>query len=178
MQCRQDVRSKPLRDIEETSGDLQKSTGVSTCPQVCSMFKEGIWNAQPKTWEGGADPRTMEGDEANYTAFLLGRPSLQAASCSTQRILKLPRAWVVLCILHTTMAMGRLHNPRHVKVCKQPCHALCLHIGLPVDGRPRTTRHLVHPLHATAPPPPPGCCARCDHVSESGYYFPKCHPRT
>ena len=81
---------------------------VSSCPQVGSMFNEGIWNAQTKTWEGSAIPRTMEGDEANYTAFLLGTPSLQAAGCSTQRILKLPRAWVVLCILHLTMAMGRL----------------------------------------------------------------------
>ena len=82
--------------------------GVSTCPQVGSMFNEGIWNAQTKTWEGSAIPRTMEGDEAHYTAFLLGTPSLQAAGCSTQRILKLPRAWVVLCILQLTMAMGRL----------------------------------------------------------------------
>ena len=82
--------------------------GVSTCPQVGSMFNEGIWNAQKKTWEGSAIPPTMEGDEANYTAFLLGTPSLQAAGCSTQRNLKQPRAWVVLCILHFTMAMGRL----------------------------------------------------------------------
>ena len=35
-------------------------------------------------------------------------PKLQAAGCSTQRIWKLPRAWVILCILHLTMAMGRL----------------------------------------------------------------------
>ena len=82
--------------------------GVSTCHQVGSMFNEGIWNAQKKTWEGSAIPQTMEGDEANYTAFLLGTPSWQAAGCSRQRILKLPRAWVVLCILHLTMAMGRL----------------------------------------------------------------------
>ena len=82
--------------------------GVSTCPQVGSMFNEGIWNAQTKTWEGSPNPRTMEGDEANYTAFHLGTPSLQAAGCSTQRILQLPRAWVVLCILHLTMAIGRL----------------------------------------------------------------------
>ena len=61
-----------------------------------------------------------------------------------------------------------VHNPRHVKVCKQPCHALCLHMGLRVDGGPLTTRHLIHPLHPTAPPPPRGCCARYDHVSESG----------
>ena len=82
--------------------------GVSTYPQVGSMFNEGIWNAPTKTWEGSANPRTMEGDEANYTAFLLGTPSLQAAGCSTQPILKLPRASVVWCILQLTMAMGRL----------------------------------------------------------------------
>ena len=81
--------------------------GVSTCPQEGSMFNEGIWNASTKTWEGSANPRTMEGDQANYTAFLLGTPSLQAAGWSTQPILKLPRAWVVLCILHLTTAMGR-----------------------------------------------------------------------
>ena len=28
MQCRQKVRSKPRRDIEQTSGDLQKLTGT------------------------------------------------------------------------------------------------------------------------------------------------------
>ena len=82
--------------------------GVSRCPQVGSMFNEGIWNAPTKTWEGSANPRTMEDDAAHYTAFLLGTPSLQAAGCSTQPILKWPRAWVVLCILHLTMAMGRL----------------------------------------------------------------------
>ena len=82
--------------------------GVSTCPQVGSMFNEGIWNAQKKTWEGSAIPQNMEGDEAHYTAFLLGTPSLQAAGRSTEPIWKLPRAWVVLCILHLTMAMGRL----------------------------------------------------------------------
>ena len=86
----------------------RRMIGVSTCPQVGSMFNEGIWNAPEKTWEGSANPRTMEDDEANYTAFLLGTPSLQAAGCSTQLILKLPRSPVVLCILHLTMAMGRL----------------------------------------------------------------------
>ena len=82
--------------------------GMSTCPQVGFMFNEGIRDAPKKTWEGSAFSRTMEGDHANYTAFLLGTPSLQAAGCSTQRILKLPSAWVVLCILHLTIAMGRL----------------------------------------------------------------------
>ena len=50
----------------------------------------------------------MEGDETHYTAFLLGTPSLQAAGCSMQPNFEFPRAWVVLCILHLTMAMARL----------------------------------------------------------------------
>ena len=53
---------------------------MSTCPQVGSMLNEGIWNAQKKAWEGGI-PRTREGDEAHYTAFLLGTLSVQAAGC-------------------------------------------------------------------------------------------------
>ena len=83
--------------------------GVSTCPQVGSMFNEGMWNAQRKAWEGSAIPRTIEGDEANYTALLLGTPSLQAASCSIQSLLQLPRAWVFLC--------GDGHGPLVGGVC-------------------------------------------------------------
>ena len=70
----------------------QRVIGLSTCPQVGAMFNEGIWNAQKKTWGSGAMPWTMEGDEAHYTTFLFGTPSLQATGCSTQWILKLPRA--------------------------------------------------------------------------------------
>ena len=80
---------------------------VSKCSQVGSRINEGICHARTKTREGSAIPRTMEGDEAHYMAFLLGTPSLQAASCSMQRILKLPRAWVNFCILQLTMATNR-----------------------------------------------------------------------
>ena len=69
---------------------------MSTFPQVGCMFNEGIWNTQTKTWEDSAIPRTMEGDEAHYMAFLLWTPSLQAAGCYMQCILKLPRASLVL----------------------------------------------------------------------------------
>ena len=65
---------------------------MSTCPQVVYMFNKGTWNTQKKTWEGSAIPRTREGDEAPYMAFLLGTPSLQAAGCSMEPISKLSRA--------------------------------------------------------------------------------------
>ena len=82
---------------------------MSACPKVGPMFNEGIWKeSQKRAWEGRDSPRTGERDEAHDTAFLLGTPSLQAAGCSMQPILCLPRACVVLCILHLTMAMGHL----------------------------------------------------------------------
>ena len=71
--------------------------GVSACPEVGSMFNEGMCNAQTKTWEGNAIPQTMEGYEAHYTAFVLGTPTLQAAGCSMQRILKAPRSSCAFC---------------------------------------------------------------------------------
>ena len=57
---------------------------MSTCPKRGSMFNEGIWNAQRKTWESSDIPCTMKGDAAHYTAFLLGTPPLQATGCSMQ----------------------------------------------------------------------------------------------
>ena len=86
----------------------QRVIRVSTCPQVGSMFNKGILNAQTNLWEGSAITWTMEVDVAHYMAFLLGTPSLQAIGGSMQCILKLPRAWVVLCILPLTIAMGHL----------------------------------------------------------------------
>ena len=113
----------------------QRVIRVSTCPQVGSMFNEGIWSAQKKTWEGSAIPRTMEGDEAHYTAFFLGTRSLQAAGCSTQQILKLPRAWVVLCFLHLTMAMGRLLGKFVDQEAKAVSTALRQHLQLLLSER-------------------------------------------
>ena len=100
------VKAKVI--LEGDQPGIRRVIRVPTCPQVGSMFNEGTWNAQTKTWEGSAIPRTMEADEVHYMAFLLVTPSLQAAGGSMQRILKLPYACVVLCILHLTTAMGRL----------------------------------------------------------------------
>ena len=72
------------------------------------QFHPGVWNTQGKSCEGSAIPRTMDCAEARYTAFVLGAPFLQADRCTMQRILKLPSASAVLCILHLMMAMGQL----------------------------------------------------------------------
>ena len=87
--------------------DTEGFRGVHMPPSGLHVQRGDLERAT-KAWEGSAIPRTIEGDEAHYTAFLLGTPSSQGAGCSVQRTLKLPHAWVLLCILHLTMAMGRL----------------------------------------------------------------------
>ena len=65
---------------------------MSTCPQVGSMFNEGIWNTKGKAWDGKSRPWTLERDHAHYMGFILGAPSLQAARCSMAPILHLLHA--------------------------------------------------------------------------------------
>ena len=68
---------------------------VSTLPEVGPMFNQGIRKKEKITWGANAMLCTMEGDEAHYTAFLPGTPSLQAASRSMHPVWKLPSGWVV-----------------------------------------------------------------------------------
>ena len=46
-----------------------------------------------------------------------------------------------------------VHNSRHVQACKQPCHALRLHTGLPVDGTPLRPDTPSAPSIRQDPPP-------------------------
>ena len=111
---------------------------MSTCPQVGSMLNEGIWNVQKKAWEGGDVTYTREGDEAHYTALLLGTPSLQAAGCSMQPILRLTRASVVLRILHLTMAMGRLLGEFFDQEAREVAPSVCQELQVLLSERRAT----------------------------------------
>ena len=77
-------------------------------PSIGLHVQRREMEAQKKAWQARCIPRTREGNEAHDTAFLLGIPSLQAAGCSMQPILRLARVCVVLCIRHLTLAVGRL----------------------------------------------------------------------
>ena len=87
---------------------LRRLLGVSTCPQVGSLFNEGIWDHTQKEWRGDTVRRSMESDALHHSAFQAGTRSLAAAGCSTTPILKVPRSHVLICILHCVMAVGRL----------------------------------------------------------------------
>ena len=52
--------------------------------------------------------RTTESDHEHWTSFLLGTMSLKAAGCSVDPVVVMARCWVVMCILHCCMALGRM----------------------------------------------------------------------
>ena len=88
----------------------QRVARVSPAPQVASLFNEGVWHKDTRTWSGLEVRRTMERDQAHHTCFLAGGKSLQCAGCSVTPLLVMPGHWVIPCILHCTMAIGRLRQ--------------------------------------------------------------------
>ena len=72
--------------------------GVSTCPQVGSMFNEVIWRAQKKTWEG----------RAHYTH---GLPSWDAFFAS-----RFESTTCLGCLVHFALDNG--HGPLVGGVCQ------------------------------------------------------------
>ena len=52
----------------------------------------------------------------HHKAFIFGTATLHGGGCSVATILRLPRAYVVLCILHLMMSIGRLLTVRPKRV--------------------------------------------------------------
>lgn len=87
---------------------MRRILGVSTAPTVGSIYNEGVWDSVSKSWRGADVRRTVESDAAQYKQFVGGGKSLQCAGCSTAPLLTPARLHCVMCILHCSMAMGRL----------------------------------------------------------------------
>ena len=88
----------------------QPVAGVSPAPQVASLFNEKVWHKDTRTWSCLEVRRTMERDQAHQACFWAGGKSLQCAGCSVTPLLVMPRQWVIPCILHRTMPIGRLQR--------------------------------------------------------------------
>ena len=84
--------------------------GVSPAPQVASLFNEGVWHKDTRTSSALEVRRTMERDQAHHTCFLAGGKSLRCAACSEIPYHVMPGRWVIRCILHCTMVIGRLQE--------------------------------------------------------------------
>ena len=87
---------------------MRRITGISPAPQVGSLYNEAIWDCDAHVWMDKDVVRTPESDHERRTSFLLGTPSLKAAGCSVDPVVVIARYRVVMCNLHSCMALGRL----------------------------------------------------------------------
>ena len=103
----------PEGDVAATlrpGGDMpfsKRVAGVPPAPQVACLFNEGVWHKDTGSWSGLEVRRIMERDQASHACFLAKGKSL-LCFCSVTPLLVMPRQWVIPCILHCTMAIGRL----------------------------------------------------------------------
>ena len=88
---------------------LDRLLGISTSPQVPSIYDEGILVfGEPTTVSGQDVERSAESDAAQHARYVAGTRSLLCAGCVGVPLLVLCRWRVVICVLHMTMAFGRL----------------------------------------------------------------------
>ena len=92
---------------------IRRIIGVSTAPQVGSIYNEGVWSNDTKEWQGHNVPRTLETDAAHHLAFLAEGRSLSHAGCSTTplapEVPTPPRG-----ALHTALHHGHWPSASHV----------------------------------------------------------------
>ena len=88
----------------------RRVAGEPLAPQVASVFNEGVWQKATGTWSGLEARRTMERDQTHHACFLACGKSLQIAGCSVTPFLVIPQQRVIPCIMHCTMAIGRLQT--------------------------------------------------------------------
>ena len=87
---------------------VRRIIGISPARQVGSLYNEAIGDSDAHDGMGKDAVRTTESDHEQRTSFLLGTPSLKAASCSVDPVVVMARCRVVMCSLHCCMAIGRL----------------------------------------------------------------------
>ena len=87
---------------------MHRVIGISLAPEFGSLYNEAIHDSDARVWMGKDVVRTTESNHEPQTSFLLGTPSLKAASCSVDPVVVIARCRVVMCNLHFCMALGCL----------------------------------------------------------------------
>ena len=88
---------------------LKRLLGISTAAQVASLYNEAVKQKGASTYTGCGTRRTTESDAAHKAEYDAGSDSLQVAGCIGTPLLRLrDRRMAVLCVLHATMAIGRM----------------------------------------------------------------------
>ena len=83
--------------------------GVSTSPQVGSIYNMGVWDKAAAAWLRVDVRRTLDNEAAARQQYQVTGRSLDNGGCIAQPHIMIDRCWVFLCILHCCMAYGRLH---------------------------------------------------------------------
>jgi hypothetical protein len=88
---------------------LKRLLGISPCPQVASLYHEGVWDPVEKVYRGWEVRRTDASDKARREAYNEMGGSLANSGCINTPIVTHPeRLNFVACVLHCSMALGRL----------------------------------------------------------------------
>ena len=88
---------------------LKRLLGISPCPQVASLYHEGVWDPVEKVYKGWEVRRTDASDKAHRAEYEATGGSLANSGCINAPIVTHPeRLNFVACVLHCSMALGRL----------------------------------------------------------------------
>ena len=87
---------------------IRRLIGVSTSPQVGSIYNMGVWDKAAAAWLRVDVGRTLENEAAARHQYQVTGRSLDNGGCIAEPHIVGDRCWVFLCILHCCMAIGRL----------------------------------------------------------------------
>ena len=88
---------------------LKRLLGISPCPQVASLYHEGVWDPVEKVYKGWEVRRTDASDKAHRAEYEATGGSLANSGCINAPIVTHPeRLNFVACVLHCSMALGKL----------------------------------------------------------------------
>ena len=92
-------------------GDQQffrRLIGVSTLPQVCSIYNMGVWDKAAAMWLRMAVRQTLDAEASARRQYQVTGRSLSNGGCVAEPDIVVGRCLVFPCSLHCSMAIGRL----------------------------------------------------------------------
>ena len=87
---------------------IRRLIGVSTSPQVGSIYNIGVWAKVAATWLRVDVRRTLDSKGAACRKYQVTGRSLDNGGCIAEPHIVVDRCLVFLCILHCCMAIGRV----------------------------------------------------------------------
>ena len=87
---------------------IRRLIGVSTSPQVGSIYNMGMWDKAAAAWLRVDVRRTLDNEAASRHQYQVTGRSLDNGGCIAEPHIVVDWCWVFLCILHCCMAIGRL----------------------------------------------------------------------